>query len=517
MKMRLELGNLMPQLDAKIRDGVNTTCKAEGLDADHCFVERVVHAEKARTNQLDEKSRAALKYVSTRTCDAEGDLVDPKGIVLTEFLKNPVFFWGHNYSLPPLGSDEFAEADNRGLKVKSIYGDTGPGTMAEVVWQLVRQGHQKQSSIGYVPLQMSKRTENDFQNKLDVLQKGWPELVESRKGVKRILHKVLMLEHSDVGIGMNRDAMVLQVAKEYGATDLMFKQMGISLMTDEMGVEDFEMKPFPNFHAARQTDPDKYKRIRYEKDKFGSGIDAVWGVTESNEVELQSIRFDASKFTPDEARKWLKEHDHKTGLEEATGEKKEAGVDGITTEDNNLDEIDGQVVDLVCPECGHKMKGKPGAVCPKCNAVMKCVGEEDEEKDLHAWFGGDKGLRSSYKLKHHRPGDKKPIQDEVKNCMGLLLGARGGVEIPDKDRKVVYDHLAEHYVGFGMDVPEFREYTQGELRKEFPELYESEYVRPIYVVKPTVRIVGKVTRWNPRIVSVGALIEQAMAKKLGRV
>ena len=63
--------------------------------------------------------------------------------------------------------------------------------------------------------------------------------------------------------------------------------------------------PMVQWHAARIEDPDKYIRIRYEKGKFGPGIDAVWGVRRDGNVELQAVRFDANKFTPDDARKWL--------------------------------------------------------------------------------------------------------------------------------------------------------------------------------------------------------------------
>ena len=86
--------------------------------------------------------------------------------------------------------------------------------------------------------------------------------------------------------------------------------------------------PFPKEHAARQTDPDKYIRIRRENDKFSSGIDAIWGVLPDGTVELQSIRFDASKFTPEQARAWLKDHGKKTGLEPASGMTEEFLLEG---------------------------------------------------------------------------------------------------------------------------------------------------------------------------------------------
>lgn len=77
--------------------------------------------------------------------------------------------------------------------------------------------------------------------------------------------------------------------------------------------------PFPSEHASRQNDPDKYVRIRRQNDKFGSGIHAIFGVLKDGKTELQAIRFDADKFTPEKAHEWLKEHDYKTTLEHATG------------------------------------------------------------------------------------------------------------------------------------------------------------------------------------------------------
>ncbi len=81
--------------------------------------------------------------------------------------------------------------------------------------------------------------------------------------------------------------------------------------------------PFPSEHAARQNDPGKFAKFRRENGKFGNGIDVIWGVMDNGDTEVQSIRFDASKFTPDEAAAWCKKHGFKSGIEKATGEKAE--------------------------------------------------------------------------------------------------------------------------------------------------------------------------------------------------
>jgi len=84
--------------------------------------------------------------------------------------------------------------------------------------------------------------------------------------------------------------------------------------------------PYKAEHAARISDPDKYVKIRRENDKFGKGIDVLWGVTKAGDVEVQAIHFDASKFTAAEAKQWLKDHDYKPiEFVEATGKANNMG------------------------------------------------------------------------------------------------------------------------------------------------------------------------------------------------
>lgn len=73
------------------------------------------------------------------------------------------------------------------------------------------------------------------------------------------------------------------------------------------------------------------------------------------------------------------------------------------------------------------------------------------------------------KLPHHRPSDGAVVWRGVYTAMAALLGARGGVQIPEADRRRVYDHLAHHYRQFDREPPEFRSYTEWELQQEFPE------------------------------------------------
>lgn len=82
--------------------------------------------------------------------------------------------------------------------------------------------------------------------------------------------------------------------------------------------------PYPNEHSARIADSGKYSKIRRQNDKFGPGIDAIFGVTEDGKTEVQSIRFDKKRYTPRRAQAWLKKHNYSASLEAASGETKKA-------------------------------------------------------------------------------------------------------------------------------------------------------------------------------------------------
>lgn len=79
--------------------------------------------------------------------------------------------------------------------------------------------------------------------------------------------------------------------------------------------------PFPNEHASRQTDPKQYDDFRRVRPKgFPFGIDVIFGIKTiqgQRKSEIQSLRFDSSKWTPEKAKMWLKDHGFKTTLEEA--------------------------------------------------------------------------------------------------------------------------------------------------------------------------------------------------------
>lgn len=209
-------------------------------------------------------------------------------------------------------------------------------------------------------------------------------------------------------------------------------------------------------------------------------------------VEDQAYRYNKETWTESEAESHCK--DHGGTFEPALKEEK-------------------QTYTCECLDCGYTMKTDEhcrNIKCPKCGGEMRRIerpgpgkeiegveekgvipykdygtapenapwdaGKEVRKADVNdlkimcAWYdSANPDLKGSYKLPHHRQSTKVAVWHGVAAAMGALLGARGGVKIPAKDKKGVYNHLAKHYKQFDKRVPELKDYTKEEYAKLFPK------------------------------------------------
>jgi len=58
--------------------------------------------------------------------------------------------------------------------------------------------------------------------------------------------------------------------------------------------------------------------------------------------------------------------------------------------------------------------------------------------------------------------------------MGVLMGARGGADIPEGDMAACHAHLSKHYEAFGKEPPEMRAYSAEEIKALFTIVEEPE-------------------------------------------
>jgi hypothetical protein len=88
------------------------------------------------------------------------------------------------------------------------------------------------------------------------------------------------------------------------------------------------------------------------------------------------------------------------------------------------------------------------------DGVVKAHAWHDPKEDPEHDPPQEKG---AYKLPHHEllDGELRVVWRGVVAAMTVVNGARGGVDMPETDRRKVYDHLAAHYEEFGEEPPPY--------------------------------------------------------------
>lgn len=92
-------------------------------------------------------------------------------------------------------------------------------------------------------------------------------------------------------------------------------------------------------------------------------------------------------------------------------------------------------------------------------AEANLTGDESALREAFAWVdpGEDPSTKSAYKFIHHEvtKGGKVGAANvkAATSGIGVLNGGRRGADIPKKDRKGIYDHLAAHLRDAGKEPP----------------------------------------------------------------
>lgn len=304
------------------------------------------------------------------------------------------------------------------------------------------------------------------------------------------------------------------------------KDMTTAALLERKQELELVLKPYPNEHSCRLNSPDKYDKFRRQNCRQkhdGKCIDVIYGIKEGKS-EIQALRYSIKIWDKKDARNHCKTREGT--FEPAEKEEAKAKYNCECIKCGHKLTSDKHCKDLKCPKCGRQMRRieRPGPgqestdnrdsfdflkderediystdnegvieleeneikgtipfkETPKAPEGEKWDGprevREAEVSDLKVmctWVDSEHSdIKRGYKLPHHKAKGHAVVWRGVAAAMVALLGGRGGVNIPDSDKKGVYSHLAKTYKQFDKEPPEFREYTEEELKEVFPEVYE---------------------------------------------
>jgi len=171
--------------------------------------------------KADDEDRTITAVISTSGVDRDREVVVAKGGDFTNYLKNPVVLFAHNYQELPIAKTLWIKQTGSKITAKAKFADVG---MADDVYKLYKGGFLKAFSIGFIPNKRHQPSPKEIEKR--------PELAN----VWNIIDEWELLEFSAVPVPSNPEALTQAV-----------KSKAISLTTEmlkEFELDDDEEKTF---------------------------------------------------------------------------------------------------------------------------------------------------------------------------------------------------------------------------------------------------------------------------------
>lgn len=205
MKKKLKLTDqYLSSLPVEMTDGIEQELKEADIEP---FVMRKGFAG---LDIEEGEERVSIARMSTRTIDSDNEIVVPFALDVTRFQKNPVLMFNHDWSGTPIGSVSEIKMNNFSLDGKLNFADT---MKALEIWSLVRDGHLRSNSIGFIITQYVSSSDKRFSKLVDRAIKEWDEFtVEQADRLRGFVTRGILLENSVVGIPANEDALMQAVS-----------------------------------------------------------------------------------------------------------------------------------------------------------------------------------------------------------------------------------------------------------------------------------------------------------------
>jgi HK97 family phage prohead protease len=97
--------------------------------------------------------------ISTAGVDRDNDTIDPKGWQLTNYMKNPVVMWAHDYAALPVAKATRLEQTDKGLSADIEFPLRGTYPFADTVHDMLKDGFLSATSVGFKPTKADQNHE----------------------------------------------------------------------------------------------------------------------------------------------------------------------------------------------------------------------------------------------------------------------------------------------------------------------------------------------------------------------
>ena len=260
-----------------------------------------------RELEIDVDERTVVKYVSTISVDRDGDIILPDGGQINDFAKNPVILYAHKHGADmfgggndtlPIGKDVWIKADKFGIKAKQKYANH---QLADDIFQMHVDGFALASSIGFIPLEYVRNDgSKEWKETAKHVRDKYGMSPKDIKSAKIIFTKWYLLEHSDVPVPSNPDAL----AQAYSSGE--FKCKSINLVEDldlEAEKEKNKIEELEKENGLLSGLVDVHIETTKKRNKTIKDLEST---IKEKDAEIKRIKAEKPKFTKKEAQILIK-------------------------------------------------------------------------------------------------------------------------------------------------------------------------------------------------------------------
>jgi len=527
---RLKLRDIYPER-AKTLVEEHPELKEEDVE----LIRKGYVADKVEVGE-EKGAMAVISYISTGTKDRADEVLDPKGVILDNYRENPIVPYAHDYRNFPAGKNMWIRPYKKGLLAKTVF---LKHPFAQQVGKLYTEDvagtgpAMRGWSVGFIPIEWKDRDPEKRDKKeprrvytkwelleysavpipcnpeaLTVMaEKGFitsdklkEDILECVDDVCTLKDIVLKPEETDRYIrlpvkgeeGKHRGHKIrwITVSKKQGIKGIYCidcKKIITFVFDKKKGWTMEKAKKWMKEHGKEIGDfASRWQENAYIEEMDDADFEAL---EEQIGFMLEKAKYDCEciscgyKMSSDKHCRELK--CPKCGGQMRRSSRPGPGQESvdeevIELEENEIKSIGG---DRNLP-INDRTEWDANAAISRMRKLAGGPDKDDINWDKYrrgfVWYDSkDKENFRAYKLPFADVvnGKLTAIWGGVFRAMAALLGARGGVDIGG-DKKAAYNFLASYYRRFDKEPPEFREYTEDELEKLFPEVYGTKKVYP---------------------------------------
>ena len=179
---------------------------------------------------VDAGERSFIAEITNNAIDRDNEVVLPEGMDATDFEKNPVIFWNHEYSAPPIGKAVSLKREKTKWLAKGVMASRPDTLPKEAEWfpdtllHLMDEGIVNGVSVGIDPTAPPRNASEGDRSLFG------PE-------VQRVIHRWKILEFSVTPMPANQDALVQAVGKGLIRPETVKSYFGIDVPEQEQPQE----------------------------------------------------------------------------------------------------------------------------------------------------------------------------------------------------------------------------------------------------------------------------------------